>query len=62
MCFDSISYFQRAHRISKLSALFFLGKPGLGRSTLVRMLLGLSSQVVHPLVLGDLKAEHVAAV
>ncbi|CAN7552388.1 ATP/GTP-binding protein [Pseudarthrobacter oxydans] len=62
VCCDPISWFQRAHLISNPSA-FILGKPGLGKSTLVRrMLLGLSGQGVHPLVLGDLKAEHVDAV
>ena len=62
VCCDPISWFQRAHLISNPSA-FILGKPGLGKSTLVRrMMLGLSGQGVHPLVLGDLKREHVDAV
>jgi hypothetical protein len=62
VCCDPISWFQRAHLISNPSA-FILGKPGLGKSTLVRrMMLGLSGQGVHPLVLGDLKGEHVDAV
>ena len=62
VCCDPISWFQRARLISNPSA-FILGKPGLGKSTLVRrMLIGLSGQGVHPLVLGDLKGEHVKAV
>jgi hypothetical protein len=62
VCCDPISWFQRAHLISNPSA-FILGKPGLGKSTLVRrMMLGLSGQGVHPLVLGDLKGEHVDAI
>ena len=62
VCCDPISWFQRARLISNPSA-FILGKPGLGKSTLVRrMFLGLSGQGVHPLVLGDLKGEHVDAV
>ncbi|MGM0931534.1 MAG: hypothetical protein ACQEXN_17795 [Actinomycetota bacterium] len=62
VCCDPISWFQRARLISNPSA-FILGKPGLGKSTLVRrMFLGLSAQGIHPLVLGDLKGEHVKAV
>jgi hypothetical protein len=62
VCCDPISWFQRARLISNPSA-FILGKPGLGKSTLVRrMFLGLSAQGVHALVLGDLKGEHVKAV
>ncbi|WP_440915795.1 helicase HerA domain-containing protein [Crystallibacter degradans] len=59
VCCDPISWFQRAGLISNPSA-FVLGKPGLGKSTLVRrMMLGLAGQGTHPLVLGDLKGEHV---
>jgi hypothetical protein len=62
VCCDPISWFQRAHLLSNPSA-FVLGKPGLGKSTLVRrMMLGLSGQGVHPLVLGDLKGEHGDAI
>jgi len=62
VCCDPISWFQRARLISNPSA-FILGKPGLGKSTLVRrMFLGLSAQGVHPLILGDLKGEHIKAV
>lgn len=59
VCCDPISWFQRARLISNPSA-FILGKPGLGKSTLVRrMMLGLAGQGTNPLVLGDLKGEHV---
>lgn len=62
VCCDPISWFQRARLISNPSA-FILGLPGLGKSTLVRrMFIGLSAQGVHPLILGDLKGEHVKAV
>ena len=62
VCCDPISWFQRARLISNPSA-FILGKPGLGKSTVVRrMFIGLSAQGVHPLILGDLKGEHVKAV
>ena len=62
VCCDPISWFQRARLISNPSA-FILGKPGLGKSTVVRrMVIGLSAQGVHPLILGDLKGEHVKAV
>ena len=62
VCCDPISWFQRARLISNPSA-FILGKPGLGKSTLVRrMVIGLSGQGVHPLILGDLKGEHIKAV
>lgn len=62
VCCDPISWFQRARLISNPSA-FILGKPGLGKSTLVRrMFIGLSGQGVHPLILGDLKGEHIKAV
>ena len=59
VCCDPISWFQRAQLISNPSV-FVLGKPGLGKSTLVRrMMLGLAGQGTSPLVLGDLKGEHV---
>src|SRR5690606_23557658 len=54
LCCDPISWFQRAKLISNPSA-FVLGKPGLGKSTLVRR--KASALVVYgvmPLVLGDL--------
>ena len=59
LCCDPISWFQRAKLISNPSA-FVLGKPGLGKSTLVRrMATGLAGYGVMPLVLGDLKPDYV---
>jgi hypothetical protein len=59
LCCDPISWFQRAGLISSPSV-FVLGKPGLGKSTVVRrMALGLSAYGVLPLVLGDLKPDYV---
>lgn len=59
LCCDPISWFQRAKLISNPSA-FVLGKPGLGKSTIVRrMATGLAGYGVQPLVLGDLKPDYV---
>lgn len=59
LCCDPISWFQRAKLISNQSA-FVLGKPGLGKSTLIRrMATGLDGYGVMPLVLGDLKPDYV---
>ncbi|MDA2812505.1 ATP/GTP-binding protein [Nocardiopsis sp. RSe5-2] len=59
LCCDPISWFQRANLISNPSV-FVLGKPGLGKSTIVRrMALGLAGYGVQPLVLGDLKPDYV---
>lgn len=59
LCCDPISWFQRANLISSPSV-FVLGKPGLGKSTVVRrMALGLAAYGVMPLVLGDLKPDYV---
>ena len=59
LCCDPISWFQSAHLISNPSA-FVLGKPGIGKSTLIRrMATGLSGYGVMPLVLGDLKPDYV---
>ncbi|MFB4319797.1 ATP/GTP-binding protein [Actinomadura sp. 21ATH] len=59
LCCDPISWFQRANLIHNPSALV-LGKPGLGKSTLIRrMVLGLVGQGVFPMVLGDLKPDYV---
>lgn len=59
LCADPISWFQRANLISNPSA-FVLGKPGLGKSSLVRrMALGLTGYGTLPLVLGDLKPDYV---
>lgn len=62
LCCDPISWFQRAKLISNPST-FVLGKPGLGKSTLVRrMATGLAGYGVMPLVLGDLKPDYVGVV
>lgn len=59
VCCDPISWFQRAHLISNPSV-FVLGKPGLGKSTVIRrMATGLAGYGVQPLVLGDLKPDYV---
>lgn len=59
LCCDPISWFQRARLISNPSA-FVLGKPGLGKSTIVRrMTLGLAGYGVVPFILGDLKPDYV---
>lgn len=65
VCCDPISWFRRARLIGNPS-MFVLGRPGLGKSTLVRrIVLGLVAQGVTPLVLGDLRPDYadlVAAV
>ena len=59
VCGDPISWFTRAKLIHNPSA-FVLGKPGLGKSSLVRHIaVGLAGYGVTPLVLGDLKGEYV---
>ncbi|GAA1865053.1 ATP/GTP-binding protein [Myceligenerans crystallogenes] len=59
LCCDPISWFQRAKLISNPST-FVLGKPGLGKSTVVRrMATGLAGYGVMPLVLGDLKPDYL---
>lgn len=59
LCCDPVSWFQRAKLISNPSA-FVLGKPGLGKSTVVRrMATGLAGYGVMPLVLGDLKPDYL---
>lgn len=56
---DPISWFQRAKLIHNPS-MFVLGKPGLGKSTIVRRIAtGLSAYGTIPLVLGDLKPDYV---
>ncbi len=59
LCCDPVSWFQRAGLISSPSV-FVLGRPGLGKSTVVRrMALGLTAHGVLPLVLGDLKPDYI---
>ena len=62
LCADPIAYFETLHLINNPSA-FVLGKPGLGKSTLVRrMALGMNARGVMPMVLGDLKPDYVALI
>lgn len=62
LCCDPISWFQRAHLISNPSV-FILGKPGLGKSTIIRrMAVGLAAYGVLPMVLGDLKPDMVEVI
>jgi hypothetical protein len=59
LCCDPINWFQRARLISNPSV-FILGKPGLGKSTIIRrMATGLAAYGVLPMVLGDLKPDMV---
>lgn len=59
LCCDPISWFERAGLIHNPSMLL-LGKPGLGKSTLIRrMVVGLAGYGVWPMVLGDLKPDYV---
>ncbi len=62
VCADPITWFERGHLIGNPSA-FVLGRPGLGKSTLVRrMVLGLAASGVTPLILGDLKPDYTPLV
>ena len=59
VCCDPLNWFTRAKLVSNPSV-FVLGKPGLGKSTIIRrMCLGLAGQNTLPLVLGDLKPDYV---
>jgi hypothetical protein len=59
LCADPITWFRDARLISNPSV-FVLGKPGLGKSSLLRrMALGLAGFGAVPLVLGDLKPDYV---
>ena len=59
VCCDPVSWFQRARLIGNPSV-FVLGKPGLGKSTVVRrMATGLAGYGTMPLVLGDLKPDYL---
>lgn len=58
LCCDPISWFSRARLIHNPSELI-LGKPGLGKSTLVRrQVVGLAGYGIFPMVLGDLKPDY----
>ena len=58
VCSDPVSWFRTAGLIPNPS-LFVLGRPGLGKSTLVRrMTTGLASFGVAPLIFGDLKPDY----
>jgi len=58
LCMDPISWFSQAGLIHNPSQLI-LGRPGLGKSTLVRrQVLGLSAYGVYPMILGDLKPDY----
>lgn len=62
VCCDPIAWFQQAKLISNPSA-FILGLPGLGKSTIIRRwIIALAATGVIPLVLGDIKPDHVAAI
>ncbi|MFD0315638.1 ATP/GTP-binding protein [Streptomyces flavalbus] len=59
VCCDPVSWFLRTGLLANPS-MFVLGRPGLGKSTVVRrMALGLSGYGVHPLIFGDLKPDYV---
>jgi hypothetical protein len=59
---DPHSWFTRAALLAAPTCLI-LGRPGLGKSSLItRMCIGLSGFGVTPVILGDLKGEHVALV
>ncbi|MEU0127058.1 MULTISPECIES: ATP/GTP-binding protein [unclassified Streptomyces] len=58
VCCDPVSWFSRTGLLANPS-MFVLGRPGLGKSTIVRrMALGLSGYGVHPMIFGDLKPDY----
>ena len=62
VCCDPISWFQKLRVIANPSA-FIMANPGLGKSSLLRrMAIGLAAFGVWPMVLGDIKGEHVAMI
>lgn len=62
VCCDPIAWFQQARLISNPSA-FILGLPGLGKSTIIsRWIIALANTGVIPLVLGDIKPDHVQVI
>lgn len=61
VCGDPVSYF--VHGLINNPSAFVLGRPGLGKSSLVRhMLIQLPDKDIIPLVLSDLKGEYVQLV
>ncbi|WJZ68478.1 ATP/GTP-binding protein [Kocuria rosea] len=62
VCCDPISWFLKLRVISNPSA-FVMANPGLGKSSMLRrMAIGLAAFGVWPLILGDIKGEHVAMI
>ena len=62
VCCDPISWFKNVRLISNPSA-FVMANPGLGKSSLLRrMAIGLCAFGVNPLILGDIKGEHVGMI
>src|SRR5699024_11744711 len=62
LCCDPISWYQRASLIGNPSV-FFLGRPGLGKtSAVMRMAVGLSGYGVIPLLLGDTRPDYTKMV
>ena len=62
VCFDPISWYERARLISNPSV-WIQSEPAMGKSTTVRrMLLSLAAQGVTPLILGDLEPDYAALV
>jgi hypothetical protein len=62
VCCDPVHWFSEAALIANPSALI-IGTPGLGKSTVARRwMIGLAHRGITPIVLGDLKGEHVATI
>ena len=62
VCCDPISWFMKLQVIANPSA-FIMANPGLGKSSLLRrMAIGLAAFGVWPMILGDIKGEHVAMI
>lgn len=59
VCCDPITWFMKLRLIANPSA-FLMANPGLGKSSVIRrMCMGLSAFGTIPMVLGDIKGEHV---
>lgn len=62
VCCDPISWFMKFQVIANPSA-FIMANPGLGKSSLLRrMAIGLAAFGAWPMILGDIKGEHVAMI